>query len=68
MLSKQCKHHLQEVNMTGWKHMVHAVKIALTLQLLVPIIIIHSIAPRWFKTTATQTMRRLLNEQPNINK
>jgi hypothetical protein len=34
----------------------------------VPIIIIHSIAPRWFKTTATQTMRRLLNEQPNINK
>jgi len=68
MLSKQCKHHLQEVNMNGWKHMVHAVKIALTLQLLVPIIIIHSIAPRWFQTTATQTMRRILDEQPNTDK
>jgi hypothetical protein len=68
MLSKQCKLHLEEVGMTGLQHMIHAIKIALTLQLLVPIIIIHSIAPRWFKTTATQTMRRLLNEQPNINK
>ena len=48
--------------------MVHAVEIALTLQLLVPIIIIHSIAPRWFQTTATQTMRRILDEQPNTDK
>jgi hypothetical protein len=62
MFSKQCKLHLQEVEMTGWQHMKHALGIAFKMQLLVPIIIIHSIAPRFFKTTATDTMKRIIND------
>ena len=62
MFSKQCKAHLEEVNMSGWQHMKHALGIALKMQLLVPVIIIHSIAPRFFKTTATDTMKRIIND------
>ena len=62
MFSKQCKAHLEEVEMTGWQHMKHALSIAFKMQLLVPVIIIHSIAPRFFKTTATDTMKRIIND------
>ena len=62
MFSKQCKEHLEEVNMSGWQHMKHALSIAFKMQMLVPIIIIHSIAPRFFKTTATDTMKRIIND------
>ena len=62
MFSKQCKAHLEEVNMSGWQHMKHALSIAFKMQMLVPIIIIHSIAPRFFKTTATDTMKRIIND------
>jgi hypothetical protein len=62
MFSKQCKLHLKNTNMTAMQHMVHALKIALKLQLLVPVIIIHSIAPRVFTTTASDTMKRILND------
>ena len=67
MLSKQCKAHLEEVNMSGWQHMKNALGIALKMQLLVPVIIIHSIAPRFFKTTATDTMKRIINDQGNTS-
>jgi hypothetical protein len=62
MFSKQCKAHLEEVNMSGWQHMKHALSIAFKMQMLVPVIIIHSIAPRFFKTTATDTMKRIIND------
>tara|TARA_B100000497_G_scaffold121923_1_gene152362 strand:- start:677 stop:883 length:207 start_codon:yes stop_codon:yes gene_type:complete len=68
MLSKQCKAHLESVNMTGWQHMRHALSIAFRLQITVFVVIIHSIGPRWFKTYASETMRKILDEQPNINK
>jgi hypothetical protein len=68
MLSKQCKLHLESVNMTGWQHMRHALSIALRLQITVFAVIIHSIGPRWFKTYASETIRKILDEQPNINK
>jgi|TARA_B110000858_G_scaffold166172_1_gene193282 hypothetical protein len=68
MLSKQCKLHLESVNMTGWQHMKHALGIALRLQITVFAVIIHSIAPRWFKTYTSETIRKILDEQPNINK
>ena len=67
MFSKQCKAHLEEVEMTGWQHMKHALGIAFKMQLLVPVIIVHSIAPRFFKTTATDTMKRIINDQSNIS-
>lgn len=62
MFSKKCKEHLCEVNMTGPQHMLYALKIALKIQLLVPVLIIHSIAPRFFTTTATDVMRKIIND------
>ncbi len=47
MFSKQCKLHLEEVNETALEHMYHAIKVAVKLQLLVPVVLIHSIAPRF---------------------
>lgn len=61
MFSKQCKAHLEEVNETGLEHMVHALKAAAKLQLLVPALIIHSVAPRFFTHTATNVMKDIIN-------
>ena len=63
MLSKQCKAHLEEVGETGLQHMGKALIVAIKLQLLVPVVIIHSVAPRFFTKTATNTMRNILNDR-----
>jgi len=63
MFSKQCKAHLEEVGETGLQHMGHALKVAFKLQLLVPMLIVHSIAPRFFTTTASQTMKHILEKR-----
>ena len=63
MLSKQCKAHLEEVGETGLQHMGKALLVALKLQLLVPVVIIHSVAPRFFTKTATNTMRNILDDR-----
>ena len=63
MFSKECRKHLNEVEETGLEHMVSALKVAIKLQLLVPALIIHSIAPRFFTRTASDTMRKILNNR-----
>ena len=63
MLSKKCKLHLDEVGETGLQHMVKALLVALKLQLLVPAVIIHSVAPRYFTKTATNVMRSILDDR-----
>ena len=63
MLSKQCKAHLKDVGETGLQHMVSALKIALKLQLLVPALIIHSIAPRLFTQTTTKVLKDILQSR-----
>ena len=63
MLSKQCKLHLEEVGETGLQHMGKALLIALRLQLLVPAVIIHSVAPRFFTKTASNAMRNILDDR-----
>ncbi len=68
MLSKECKLHLKSVNMTGWQHMRHALGIAFRLQVVVLAVIIHSVGTRFFKTYASDTMKDILSEQPNIKK
>lgn len=60
MLSKQCRAHLKDANETGLQHMGKALLIAVKLQLLVPVVIIHSIAPRFFTKTATNVMRDIV--------
>ena len=62
MFSKECKGHLKEVEETGMAHMLSTLKVAIKLQLLVPALIIHSIAPRFFTRTASDTMRKILDQ------
>ena len=63
MLSKQCKLHLEEKGETGLQHMGHALKAAARLQLLVPALVIHAVAPRFFTDTATNVMKDILNDR-----
>ncbi len=63
MFSKQCKAHLDEVGETGLQHMKTALKTAVKLQLLVPALVIHSVAPRCFTTTATDVMNKILKDR-----
>ena len=63
MFSKECREHLNEVGETDWEHMLSALKFAAKIQLLVPALIIHSIAPRFFTRTASDTMQNILNNR-----
>jgi len=63
MFSKQCKAHLDEVGENGLQHMGKALMIAVKLQLLVPVLIVHAIVPRFFTKTASNTMRKILNDR-----
>ena len=63
MFSKQCKLHLEEKGESGLQHMSHALKAAVRLQLLVPALVIHAIAPRFFTDTATDVMKDILNDR-----
>lgn len=63
MLSKQCKLHLEEQGETGLQHMKKALKTAVKLQLVVPALIVHSVAPRFFKNTATNVIKGILNDR-----
>ena len=63
MFSKRCKKHLNDVNETGIQHMLHALKVAITLQILVPVLIIHSIIPGVFVKTASNTMKNILENR-----
>lgn len=62
MFSKQCKLHLDMQGETGLQHMKKALKTAVKLQLLVPALVIHSVAPRFFTNTASSVMKDILNE------
>ena len=63
MLSKQCKLHLEEVGQTPIQHLKQALIMAVKLQLLVPALLIHSVAPRFFKNTATDAMKGILKDR-----
>jgi hypothetical protein len=63
MFSKQCKLHLSSVKQTPLEHMAVALKTAVRLQLLVPALIIHSVAPRCFTNTATNVMKDILKHR-----
>lgn len=63
MLSKQCKLHLEQEGMTGLQHMRRALKMAVKLQLAVPALVVHSVAPRFFTRTASTIMKDCLGEK-----
>ena len=63
MFSKQCKLHLEEQGETRLQHMKVALTAAIKLQLIIPALIIHSIAPRYFTNTASNVMKDILNKR-----
>ena len=67
MFSKQCKIHLDDKGETGLEHMKAALKTAVKLQLLVPALVVHSVAPRFFTDTATTVIKDILGDR-NENK
>ena len=48
MLSQQCKLQLEAEGKSGAQHFQDAVKTAVKLQLLVPALLVHAVAPRCF--------------------
>ena len=67
MFSRKCKLHLKEVNETALQHAYSAIKTAIKLQLLVPVLLLHAIAPRFFVHTASNIMTTILNERRKSN-
>lgn len=63
MFSKKCRLHLQEQNETGLEHMFHAIKTAVRLQLLIPLLLIHAVAPRFFTDRGTTVIKDILDDR-----
>jgi hypothetical protein len=63
MFSKQCKLHLEEKGESGLQHMRAALWTALRLQMLVPMLIIHSIAPRFFTHKGSEVIQDILDDR-----
>ena len=63
MISRKCRQHLEEVNETALQHMIQALWVALRLQLIIPAVIIHAFAPRFFTRTGTNMMNTILKER-----
>jgi len=68
MFSKQCKTHLEEVGETGLSHMIGAIKSAIKLQLLVPVLLIHAIAPRFFTHTGSRVLKDILKDRKHVHR
>ncbi|MDG1164653.1 MAG: DUF6356 family protein [Porticoccaceae bacterium] len=60
MFSKRCSEHLKEADKTALQHMRHSLGVAIRLQLLMPVVIIHAIAPGIFTKTASNAMKDIL--------
>ena len=63
MFSKKCKEHLKDVKENGLQHRVSALKIAVKLQILVPVLIVHAIIPCLFTQTASKMMKDILENR-----
>ena len=63
MFSKKCRLHLQEQNETGLEHMFHAIKTAVRLQLLIPLLLIHAVIPGLFTDKGTTVIQDILKDR-----
>ena len=66
MFSKECKLHLEEADMSRWKHFKHACKISWRLKKAAWAALIHAFAPRYFKKKATDTCVAIAKENKRI--
>jgi len=65
MISNKCRVHLAEVNETALQHMFHALWVAVKLQALIPLIVIHAFIPRLFTRTGTNVMSNIIKGRRN---
>ena len=63
MFSKQCKLHLKKADMTRWQHFKHAMGISWRLKKAAIAAFVHAIAPRYFETYATDTIKDILGKK-----
>ena len=63
MFSKKCKQHLRDQDETGLEHMFHAIKTAVRLQLLIPLLLVHAVAPRFFTDRGTTVIKDILEDR-----
>ena len=63
MFSKKCKQHLRDQDETGLEHMFHAIKTAVRLQLLIPLLLIHAVAPGLFTDRGTTVIQDILKDR-----
>ena len=63
MFSKKCKQHLRDQDETGLEHMFHAIKTAVRLQLVIPLLLIHAVAPRFFTDRGTTVIKDILEDR-----
>ena len=60
MFSRWCREHLKELYEPALQHMEDSLGVAIQLQLLVPVVIVHAIATGFFTKTASNAMRDML--------
>ena len=63
MFSKKCKQHLRDQDETGLEHMFHAIKTAVRLQLLIPLLLIHAVVPGLFTDRGTTVIQDILKDR-----
>jgi hypothetical protein len=59
MLSQQCKLQLEAEGKSGKEHFKDAIKTAIKLQILVPALIVHAVAPRCFTEMSEDVINRM---------
>jgi len=59
MFSKKCKQHLNDADMTAWKHFCHAMGIAFKLQRATLAVVVHAFIPRSFTTYASDCIKKM---------
>ena len=60
MFSQQCKLQLDAEGKTGAEHFKDAVKTAAKMQLLVPALLVHAFAPRFFVEMSEDAINRMM--------
>lgn len=63
MLSKQCKLQLENENKTPAQHFKDAVQTAVIMQIMVPAVLLHSVAPRCFAKTSEKIINKILDKE-----
>jgi len=62
MLTNKCKEHCKSVGQTRWQHFKFATGVALQMQVVTIVLLIHALIPRFFITTASDKIIELAEQ------